>query len=95
MVNNKNRKSNEIFGSVRIEKNFGDEADSVIDLCASRSAFLIVIANLPFILCPFEYIKLAQVERKLASHGIYFPTKYPLGFNRLAEWYILNQKGLS
>ena len=49
-----------------------------------------VNANLPFILRPIEYIKLAQVERKLASHGIYFPTKYPLGFNRLAEWYILN-----
>ena len=52
--------------------------------------YLMTIKSLPFVLQPIGYIKLVQTERKLASYGIYFPTKYPLGFNRLAEWYILN-----
>ena len=73
-----------------IQKDFGDESDIVADLCKKRCVYLKTTKSLPFVLRPIEYIKLAQTQRKLASYGMYFPTKYPLGFNYLAEWYILN-----
>ena len=60
--------------------------ESIIDLAATRTALII---TMPKIFRFRHYFLLAKIERALADKGVFQVSKYPFGFNKLAELYIL------
>lgn len=64
--------------------------ESIIDLAATRTALII---TMPKFFRLAQYFQLVKIERALADKGVFQISKYPFGFNWLAELYIL--KGLN
>lgn len=47
-----------------------------------------LIADAPFYKRGFYYLILFSLECELAKYGIYENYRYPIGFNKIAQWFL-------